>query len=45
MAMPEEGAKAPALRLPAHDGTTADLASYAGRKVIVFFYPRAATPG
>ena len=45
MAMPQEGEPAPALRLPAHDGTTADLASMAGRAVVVFFYPRAATPG
>jgi len=45
MPMPEEGRKAPALRLPAHDGTVADLASLAGRRVVVFFYPRAATPG
>ena len=45
MPMPAEGAKAPALRLPAGDGTTVDLKDLAGRPAVVFFYPRAATPG
>jgi peroxiredoxin Q/BCP len=43
--MPQEGEKAPALRLPAHDGTRVDLASWAGHAIVVFFFPRAATPG
>ncbi|MBI5265108.1 MAG: peroxiredoxin [Bradyrhizobium sp.] len=40
-----EGAKAPAFRLPRDGGTTVSLADYAGRKLVLFFYPRANTPG
>jgi peroxiredoxin Q/BCP len=43
--MPKEGDPAPALRLAAPDGGTVDLAGLGGRSVVVFFYPRAATPG
>ncbi len=39
------GDKAPGFTLPAADGSTVSLADYAGRKVIVYFYPAAATPG
>ena len=45
MAMPEQGDRAPALKLPSHDGKVVDLAALKGRPVVVFFYPRAATPG
>lgn len=45
MPMPKEGDRAPALRLAAPDGTTVDLAAMKGKPVVVFFYPRAATPG
>ena len=40
-----EGAKAPAFRLPRDGGDTVQLADYAGKKLVVFFYPRADTPG
>jgi peroxiredoxin Q/BCP len=40
-----EGAKAPAFRLPRDGGDTVSLADYAGQKLVVFFYPRADTPG
>jgi thioredoxin-dependent peroxiredoxin len=40
-----EGAKAPAFRLPRDGGDTVSLVDYAGRKLVLFFYPRADTPG
>lgn len=40
-----EGAKAPAFRLPRDGGDTVSLADYAGKKLVLFFYPRANTPG
>jgi peroxiredoxin Q/BCP len=40
-----EGARAPAFRLPRDGGDTVSLADYAGRKLVLFFYPRADTPG
>jgi thioredoxin-dependent peroxiredoxin len=40
-----EGAKAPAFRLPRDGGGTVSLSDYAGRKLVLFFYPRADTPG
>lgn len=40
-----EGAKAPAFKLPRDGGATIDLKSFAGRKLVIFFYPRAGTPG
>src|SRR5205085_7535352 len=41
----EEGDKAPAFSLPDADGNTVKLSDYKGRKVIVYFYPAASTPG
>lgn len=41
----EVGAKAPAFNLTDADGNTVKLADYQGRKVIVYFYPAASTPG
>jgi peroxiredoxin Q/BCP len=41
----ETGAKAPAFTLPNQDSQAITLASLAGKKVIVYFYPAAATPG
>ena len=41
----EVGNKAPAFSLPDADGNTVSLADYKGRKVIVYFYPAASTPG
>jgi peroxiredoxin Q/BCP len=40
-----EGAKAPAFQLPRDGGTSVSLADYAGQKLVIFFYPRADTPG
>jgi thioredoxin-dependent peroxiredoxin len=40
-----EGATAPAFKLPSDSGTAVSLADYAGKKLVVFFYPRANTPG
>lgn len=40
-----EGQKAPAFRLPRDGGDVLKLADYAGRKLVLFFYPRADTPG
>lgn len=41
----EVGDKAPAFSLPDADGNTVKLSDYKGRKVIVYFYPAASTPG
>ena len=35
----------PAFAAPTHDGSTLDLASLRGKNVVVFFYPKANTPG
>ncbi|SHJ29981.1 peroxiredoxin Q/BCP [Bradyrhizobium lablabi] len=40
-----EGAAAPAFRLPRDGGDTVSLSDYAGKKLVLFFYPRADTPG
>jgi peroxiredoxin Q/BCP len=40
-----EGAKAPSFHLPRDGGQAVSLADYAGQKLVVFFYPRADTPG
>jgi peroxiredoxin Q/BCP len=40
-----EGAKAPAFDLPRDGGATVSLSDYAGKKLVLFFYPRADTPG
>jgi thioredoxin-dependent peroxiredoxin len=40
-----EGAKAPAFHLPRDGGDTVSLADFASRKLVLFFYPRADTPG
>jgi len=39
------GAAAPAFSLPRDGGDTVSLADYAGKKLVLFFYPRADTPG
>ena len=41
----EVGDKAPTFSLPDADGNTVKLSDYKGRRVIVYFYPAAATPG
>jgi|SRR5690348_8676749 peroxiredoxin Q/BCP len=40
-----EGAKAPPFRLPRDGGGTVSLADFSGKKLVLFFYPRANTPG
>ena len=40
-----EGAKAPAFRLPRDGGGTVSLSDFSGKKLVLFFYPRADTPG
>ncbi|MGY8662327.1 peroxiredoxin [Bradyrhizobium sp. UFLA05-109] len=40
-----EGQKAPAFSLPRDGGGIARLADYSGKKLVLFFYPRADTPG
>jgi peroxiredoxin Q/BCP len=40
-----EGAKAPAFHLPRDGGDMIALSDYAGKKLVLFFYPRADTPG
>lgn len=41
----EVGDTAPAFSLPDADGNTVMLSDFKGRKVIVYFYPAASTPG
>jgi peroxiredoxin Q/BCP len=41
----EPGDKAPAISLLDQDGTNVKLSSFKGRKVLVYFYPKADTPG
>lgn len=41
----EVGDTAPEFSLPGADGNTVSLSDYRGRKVIVYFYPAASTPG
>ncbi|WP_430592451.1 thioredoxin-dependent thiol peroxidase [Humidisolicoccus flavus] len=45
MTLLEAGSTAPTFALPSSDGETIDLADYRGKKVILFFYPAASTPG
>jgi thioredoxin-dependent peroxiredoxin len=39
------GARAPAFRLPRDGGGTVSLSDFAGRKLVLYFYPRADTSG
>jgi len=39
------GARAPAFRLPRDGGRSVSLSDFAGQKLVVYFYPRADTPG
>ena len=41
----EVGKKAPAFSLPDEDGKTVKLSDFKGKKVVVFFYPKANTSG
>ena len=42
---PTAGDRAPAFNLADQDGTSVRLSSFKGRKVLVYFYPKADTPG
>jgi peroxiredoxin Q/BCP len=42
---PEVGGKAPAFALPRDGGGSVSLKDYKGRKLVIYFYPRADTPG
>lgn len=41
----EAGQTAPAFTLPDQNGNSVSLSDYAGKKVILYFYPAASTPG
>jgi peroxiredoxin Q/BCP len=43
--MIEAGEKAPDFELPDQDGRTVKLSDFRGEPVVVYFYPKAATPG
>jgi peroxiredoxin Q/BCP len=43
--MLKEGQKAPDFTLPADDGTEVRLKDFKGKPVVLFFYPKANTPG
>ena len=43
--MISEGDQAPDFTLPDQDGETVTLSSLRGQKVVVYFYPKASTPG
>ena len=42
---PQPGDKAPTFSLPRDGGGTISLKDYAGKKLVLYFYPRADTPG
>jgi peroxiredoxin Q/BCP len=41
----EEGKKAPAFKLVGDDGEKHSLSDYAGKNVVLYFYPKDSTPG
>lgn len=43
--MPETGEKAPTFELPNQNGEPVSLEEFAGNHVVLYFYPRADTPG
>jgi peroxiredoxin Q/BCP len=43
--MLEAGAPAPDFAVPDHDRRTVRLSDYRGRHVVLWFYPKADTPG
>ena len=44
-ALPAVGQKAPTFKLPSSTGETIDLSKLKGQRVVLYFYPRADTPG
>lgn len=45
MAKPKIGNKAPDITLPSTDGSTIKLSQLRGERVVLYFYPKDATPG
>lgn len=45
MAIPAVGSEAPGFTLPNQDGNDVSLADYSGKNVLLWWYPRADTPG
>jgi peroxiredoxin Q/BCP len=45
MSMLKIGDPAPDFTVQAHDGSTVRLSDYRGKKVVLWFYPKADTPG
>jgi thioredoxin-dependent peroxiredoxin len=43
--MIEQGERAPDFELPDQDGRTVKLSDHHGHPVVVYFYPKADTPG
>ncbi len=43
--MIEQGAKAPDFTLPDQDGNNVSLSDFEGQTVVLYFYPKADTPG
>lgn len=43
--MLQPGSPAPDFTLPAHDGSTVSLSGLRGKRVVLWFYPKADTPG
>src|SRR5262245_19026411 len=43
--VPEVGARAPEIKLADADGKTHSLKDYAGKRVVLYFYPKDDTPG
>lgn len=41
----QPGDKAPNFSMPTNEGNTVSLADYAGRKLVLYFYPKDDTPG
>lgn len=45
MSAPQPGSKAPAFTLKDQDGETVKLSDFKGKTLVLYFYPRADTPG
>jgi|TARA_B110000196_G_C20648689_1_gene431954 peroxiredoxin Q/BCP len=45
MALLQSGDQAPTFSLPNQDGATVESSSYAGKYVLMWWYPKADTPG
>ena len=43
--MLEVGSKAPGFTLPDQDGNEVSLGDFSGMKMVVWFFPKASTPG